>query len=150
MTDRFISDGDYATFEAAILENDVPIVGDDLDYGRWFVCDQEAAPTRRVRRPRADPFATFKQSLREIVREELRKASDRKSFAAASGMMSLSELGEFIGRPRNTIYDCRRRRALAKSKALADAEFPPEYGKGRRPQWKRTEVEAWLESQKRG
>lgn len=73
----WVSDDDYAAFEAALLP----------DY----------SPNCDARMP-VDPLGAIKQSVREIVRDELRKDRDLKSFAAASGMMSLTELCEFLGK----------------------------------------------------
>lgn len=89
-------------------------------------------------------------SLRSVIRDELRRDRDLKSFAAASGMLTLTELCEFLGKGRNTVYECRRQRDRAKTEAAKSRAFPPEYGDGRSPRWKRSEVEAWVTSLKRG
>ena len=95
-------------------------------------------------------MSAMRATLREVVREELERDRHRKSFAAASGMMSLTELCEFIGKGRNTVYECRRQRDRAKTPEAKSQAFPPEYGDGRSPRWKRSEVEAWVNSQRRG
>lgn len=117
---------------------------DDFAYHEFFIVGEAPAS-----QPEPLPEPPM-MSIRTIVREELRRDRDRKSFVAAGGMMSMGEVQEFIGLSRGSIYNARRRRDLAKTKAEAAAAFPPEYGSGRFPKWKRSEVEAWIDAEKRG
>lgn len=122
----------------------------DFAYDEFFIVSDAVEPAPMPMPTPVDSMARLKQTVRDVVREELRLDRDRKSFAAASGMLSLTELCEFLGKGRNTVFECRRQRDRAKTVEAKSRAFPPEYGDGRSPRWKRSEVEAWVSSQKRG
>jgi hypothetical protein len=86
--------------------------------------------------------------VRQIVRAELRAESDRQSFAAASGLLTIDEAGEYLRMSRSETSRLRHARKIAKSDAEREAAFAPEYGQGRNTKFKRSELDAWLEQQK--
>ena len=83
--------------------------------------------------------------LRRVIREELRKDADRKSYAAAGGYIALKDMPDLTGMAIGTIYKLRMARRRAKE-ANRDAIFPPEYEPARgRVKFKIAEVQEWME-----
>ena len=120
------------------VENDF---ASDFEYDRWFVCSEEE-PSPRART--VDPLDDLKQSLREIVGDELRKDRDRKSFASASPWMSLAELEDYLGMGTTTVWELRQKRRRTRTDEERDAAFPADHGTGKQVRFDRREVDAWL------
>ena len=108
---------------------------------RLFVSPRPNAPTFGI-------VMEIVRALRPIIREELRAETDRKSFAAASGRLTIEEAGEYIRTSRAEMSRLRHARKIAKNDAAKDAIFAPEYGEGRKTTFKRVELDAWLDRQK--
>ena len=74
---------------------------------------------------------------------------DRKSFAAASERMTLNEVCEYLGHSRTHVTKLRNARRFARSAEEQEAAFAPEYGSGKALRFKKSEIDAWVESQQR-
>ena len=72
---------------------------------------------------------------------------DRKSFAAASERMTLSEVCEYLGCSRQHVTNLRNARKRAKTEAAKADAFAPEYQSPLR--FKKSEIDAWIARQQR-
>lgn len=93
--------------------------------------------------PETDVFTR----IRQLVREELRASQDRQSFAAASDIMTQEEACLYLKISRTALYRLRRARKLAKSREAKDATFAPDHGSGKKLNFRRSEIDAWLARQ---
>lgn len=87
--------------------------------------------------------------IRRVVREELRAHQDRQSFAAAAGLVTIDEAATYLRISRSELSRLRHARKIAKADTEKDAAFAPEYGSGKNIKFRRTELDAWLVSQRR-
>ena len=92
--------------------------------------------------------AEIVRALQPIFRAELRAERDRQSFAAASGLFTIEEAGEYVRMSRADMSRRRHARKVAKTDATKDAAFAPEYCTGRNIRFKRAELDAWLDRQR--
>ena len=83
------------------------------------------------------------------ARKAMVELQDRRSYHAASQLMRLNEVAEYLGFTRQHISDLRNKRKLAKSAKARDDAFAPEYGSGKSLRFKQSEIDAWVESQRR-
>ena len=132
----------------SMANNMIPATADNSSTPvlRLFVSPRPNAPTFGIV---MEIVKEIERALRPIIREEVRAESDRKSFAAASGRLTIEEAGEYIRTSRAEMSRLRHARKIAKSDAEKDAIFAPEYGEGRKTTFKRVELDAWLDRQKR-
>lgn len=93
--------------------------------------------------------AEIVRAIRPVLRAELRAESDRQSFAAASGLFTIEEAGEYVRMSRADMSRRRHARKVAKTDAAKDVAFAPEYGTGRNIKFRRAELDAWLDRQRR-
>ncbi len=90
-------------------------------------------------------IADIVRALRPVIQQELRSQSDRKSFVAASGLLTIDEAGEYLRISRSEMSRLRHARKIATSDPERNAAFAPEYGRGRNTKFKRAELDAWVE-----
>lgn len=90
----------------------------------------------------------FKRLVRKEVQAGVREEQDRQSFAAAGEYMTLSQTVEYTGISRNHLLTLRTKRKRFKSEKEKNRACFPEYHRCGSLCFKRSEVDAWIQSTK--